>query len=71
MEQTQPKDNIFSTQVITVQASSLETHAKTHNFSLNKVKNKKMWEVHCKNFDRQVFHQGKSILLFEWIICVK
>ena len=37
MQQTQPKDNIFSTQVNTVQASDLETHAKTHNFSLKKV----------------------------------
>ena len=37
MQQTQLKDNIFSTQVNTVQASDLETRAETRNFSLKKV----------------------------------
>ena len=37
MQQTQPKDNIFSTQVNTVQASDLEMRAETDNFSLKKV----------------------------------
>ena len=32
MQQTQPKDNIFSTQVNTVQASDLETRAETQLF---------------------------------------
>ena len=59
MQQTQPKDNIFSTQVNTVQASDLETLAETDNFSLKKVS------------DAQLFGARKSILPFEWTICVK
>ena len=42
MEQALLKDNIFSTQVNTAQASDLKTRAKTHNFLLKKVKNNKM-----------------------------
>ena len=37
MQQTQPKDNICSMQVNTVQASDLETHAETRNFSMKNV----------------------------------
>ena len=59
MQQTQPKDNIFSTQVNTVQASDLETRAETDNSSLKKVS------------DAQLFGARKSILPFEWTICVK
>ena len=59
MQQTQPKDNIFSTQVNTVQASDLEMRAKTCNFSLQKVS------------DAQLFGARKSILLHEWMICMK
>ena len=58
-QQTQLKDNIFSTQVNTVQASNLETRAKTRNFSLKKVT------------DAQLFGAGKSILPNEWTICTK
>ena len=46
-------------QVNTVQASDLEMRAETHNFSLKKVSN------------AQLFGARKSILLFEWTICVK
>ena len=53
MQQTQPKDNIFSTQVNTVQASDLETRAETVNFALKKVS------------DAQLFGARKSILPFE------
>ena len=59
MQQTQPKGNIFSTQVKTVQASDLETRAKTRNFSLKKVS------------DTQLFGARKSILLYKWTICIK
>ena len=59
MQQTQPKDNIFSTQVNTVQASDLETRAETDNFSLKKVS------------IAQLFGARKSILPFEWTIFVK
>ena len=59
MQQTQPKDNIFSTQVNMVQASDLEMRAETHNFSLKKVS------------DAQLFDARKSILLYEWTICMK
>ena len=58
MQQTQPKDNIFSTQVNMVQASDLETCAETHNFSLKKVS------------DTQLFGARKSILPYEWTICM-
>ena len=71
MEQALLKDNIFSTQVNTAQASDFKTRAKTHNFLLKKVKNNKMWAPHHRNFNKQLFHQGKSILPFEWTICVK
>ena len=27
--------------------------------------------AHHKNFDKQIFRQEKSILPFEWMICVK
>ena len=60
MEQVQPKDNIFATQV-----SELKTRAETHNFSLKKVKNNEMWAAHHRNFDKQILCQGKSILPFE------
>ena len=59
MQQTQTKDNIFSTQVNTVQASDLETRAETCNFSLKKVS------------DEQLFGARKSILSYEWTICMK
>ena len=59
MQQTQPKDNIILTQVNTVQASDLETHAETRNFSLKKVS------------DTQLFGARKSILPYEWTICMK
>ena len=59
MEQTQPKDNIFSTQVNMVQASDLEMRTKTRNFSLKKVS------------DTQLFGARKSILPYEWTICMK
>ena len=59
MQQTQPKDNIFSTQVNTVQASDLETRAEKHNFSLKKVS------------EAQLFGTRKSILPYEWTICMK
>ena len=59
MQQTQLKDNIFSTQVNTVQASDLETRAETRNFSLKKVS------------DAQLFGARKSILPYEWTICMK
>ena len=47
------KITFFSTQVNTVQASDLETHAETHNFSLKKVSY------------AQLFGVRKSILPFE------
>ena len=50
MQQTQLKDNIFLTQVNTVQASDLETRSETRNFSLKKVS------------DAQLFGARKSIL---------
>ena len=59
MQQTQPKDNIFSTQVNMVQASDLEMRTKTRNFSLKKVS------------DTQLFGARKSILRYEWTICMK
>ena len=59
MQQTQPKDNIFSTQVNMVQASDLETCAETRNFSLKKLS------------DVQLFGARKSILPYEWTICMK
>ena len=59
MQQTQLKDHIFSTQVNTVQASNLETGAETRNFSLKKVS------------DAQLFGARKSILPYEWMICMK
>ena len=59
MQQTQPKDNILSTQVNTVQASDLETRAETRNFSLKKVS------------DAQLFGARKSILPYEGTICMK
>ena len=59
MQQTQPKDNIFSTQVNMVQASDLEMRAETRNFSLKKVS------------DAQLFGARKSNLLYEWTICTK
>ena len=59
MQQTQPKDNIFSTQVNMLQESDLETRAETHNFSLKKVS------------DAQLFGARKSILPYEWTICMK
>ena len=49
-QQTQLKDNIFSTQVNTVQASDLVMRAETRNFSLKKVS------------DAQLFGARKSIL---------
>ena len=52
MQQTQLKDNIFSTQVNTVQASDLETRAETRYFSLKKVS------------DAQLFAARTSILIF-------
>ena len=39
--------------------------------SLKKDKNNKVWAVHGRNFDKQFFHRGKSILPFEWMIFVK
>ena len=59
MQQTQPKDNIFSTQLNTAQASDLETRAEKRNFSLRKVS------------DAQLFGARKSILPYEWTICIK
>ena len=59
MQQTQPKDNIFSTQVNMVQASDLEMRAETRNFSLKKVS------------DAQLFGARKNILPYEWTICMK
>ena len=59
MQQTQPKENIFSTQVNTVQASDLETFGETRNFSLKKVS------------EAQLFGARKSILPYEWTICMK
>ena len=59
MQQTQLKDDIFSTQVNTVQASDLETRAETRNFSLKKVS------------DAQLFGARKSFLPYEWTICMK
>ena len=59
MQQTQLKDNIFSTQVNTVQASDLETRAETRNFSLKIVS------------DVQSFGARKSILQYEWTIFMK
>ena len=53
MQQTQPKDNIFSTQVNMVQASDLEMRAETRNFSLKKVS------------EAQLFGARKSILPYE------
>ena len=50
MQQTQLKDNIFSTQVNMVQASDFEMRAETRNFSLKKVS------------DAQLFGARKSIL---------
>ena len=50
MQQTQLKDNIFLTQVNTVQTIDLETRAETRNFSLKKVS------------DAQLFGARKSIL---------
>ena len=58
-QQTQLKDNIFSTQVNTVQTIDLETRAETRNFSLKKVS------------DTQLFGARKSILRYEWTICMK
>ena len=51
--------NIFSTPVNTVQASDLEMRAETRNFSLKKVS------------DAQLFVARKSILPYEWTICMK
>ena len=59
MQQTQPKDNIFSTQVNKVQASDSETRAETRSFSLKKVNN------------AQLFGARKSILPYERTICMK
>ena len=58
-QQTQLKDNIFSTQVNTVQASDLVMRAETRNFSLKKVS------------DTQLFGARKSILPNEWTIWMK
>ena len=30
-----------------------------------------MWAAHHRNFDKQFFCQGKSILPFEWMVCVR
>jgi len=65
------KITFFWHRVNTVQASNLETCAKTHNFSLKKIKNNKMWAAHHRNFDKQFFCLGKSILPFEWAVCVR
>ena len=70
MEQTQLKDSIFPAEGNMFQASDLVTHAETQ-LSLKKDKNNKMWAIHPRNFDKQLFHKGKSILPFQWTICTK
>ena len=52
MQQTQPKDNIFSTQVNTVQASDLETRAETDHFSLKKVSDAQLFGARKRAFYR-------------------
>jgi len=72
MEQTQLKDNFFSTQSKHGPSKRVTwKRAKTHNFPLKNIKNNKMWVVHHRNFNNQFFHWGKSILPFEWTVCVR